>query len=320
MNIISISAYLTMEFIFHKMMKRVLSFLKRQHLYLGIVRYSLAILMFPYALTKILRTQFVLSGFTFTQTQTLESLASTQLTWAFLGYSAWFQILLGFLELIPAILLLFRRTVLLGAILMLPITLNVFLMNYALQLWDGTKLIASILLGLNFLVLALKWKRVKSLFLMIAGKGLSIKFTGIEIAINLTVMAIVVYFASQPLMEYQKQTNVLTGDWLNQRPAEWILRKEQSSDSTLTPRELKLYFGPYGQLNEVGDANMADKMSYTIDTNKLKLALNYDGKIVNCSYELIGETGLKIERPADTAKHTKLVQYYEKRTINGARN
>jgi hypothetical protein len=49
--------------------------------------------------------------------------------WSFFGYSRGYQIFLGWGEVIPAVLLLFRRTTLLGALLMFVVMLNVFLVN-----------------------------------------------------------------------------------------------------------------------------------------------------------------------------------------------
>lgn len=122
--------------------------------------------MLTYAITKILRTQFVLLPFALWQ-RPLETLSGKNIAWAFLGYSPWFQILLGVLEFIPSILLLFRRTALLGAILLLPMTLSVFSINQALDLWETTKQISLILLALNCLVLIFHWQRIKTVLSII---------------------------------------------------------------------------------------------------------------------------------------------------------
>jgi hypothetical protein len=166
-------------------MNQLFTFFTKKYFYLTITRYLLGIVMIPYGLTKILRTQFVLTGFSLTQLQPLESIPGTTLAWAFLGHSLWFQVLLGFLDLIPAILLLFRRTTLLGAVLMLPVTINVFLINYALDLWVGTKVIGGGLLILNILVLIFHWTKIKSMFKVIIDKAVQFKFTKAETAINI---------------------------------------------------------------------------------------------------------------------------------------
>lgn len=302
-------------------MKQTLSFLTKKHLYLGLTRYLLGITMLPYALTKILRTQFTLTGFALTQLQSLEAIPGTILAWAFLGQSAWFQILLGFLELIPAIMLLFRRTTLLGATLMLPVTLNVFLINYALDLWDGTKVIATVLLTLNILVLLFDWTKIKSLLMVIIDKGIQFKLTKIETALNIVVIVLVGYFASEPLIEYRNQRNGLTGDWLNQHPVEWVLEREESGDSTFASRDLKVYFGPYGKYDESGASSYTYDVSYTVDTIKRTITLKYvEGNVVNCKYEMLSDSELKIDRVVGSSKNTAVTQYFRKRIINGDHN
>ncbi|SMD08257.1 hypothetical protein [Pedobacter nyackensis] len=301
-------------------MNQVLVFLTKKHLYLGIIRYLLGITMLPYALTKIFRTQFVLTGFALTQSQSLESVPGTTLAWAFLGQSAWFQVLLGFLELIPAILLLFRRTTLLGATLMLPVTLNVFLINYALNLWVGTKVIASALLILNILVLVFEWTKIKSLLMVIINRGVPFKLTKIETSINIVLIAVVGYLALTPLIEYRNQRNELTGDWLNKQPVEWLLEKEESADSTLASRDLKVYFGAYGKYDESGASSYIHDVSYAVDTIKRTITLKYDeSNVVNCKYEMLSDSELKIDR-IDSSKNTAVSQYFRKRIINGDHN
>lgn len=163
-----------------KRMSPILIFLRKKHLYLGAARYTLGIVMLPYAITKILKTQFVLSGHAWAQAQSFETVPGTMLTWAFLGHAPWFQVLLGFLELIPALLLFFRRTTLLGAILMLPLTINVLLINYALELWEGTKIISGILFFLNLIVLAFHHGEIRYLIMKIIGRSSRIRYANVE--------------------------------------------------------------------------------------------------------------------------------------------
>jgi hypothetical protein len=116
-----------------------------------VARFALALGMMPYGISKLLDFQFQVGASSYARP--LGSAAGTTLTWAFLGYSPVFQFLLGAFETIPAILLLFARTSRLGALLLLPVLLNVVLINYFLDLWPGTRLISSVLLGLNVFLL-----------------------------------------------------------------------------------------------------------------------------------------------------------------------
>ena len=117
-----------------------------------LVRYLLAAGMAPYAVSKLLNFQFQVPGWEYTRP--LGEISGKYLTWAFLGYQPWFQFLLGALEGVPALLLLFRKTQRIGALLMFPVLLNVVLMNFALDLWDETKRISLVLLAMNVFLLA----------------------------------------------------------------------------------------------------------------------------------------------------------------------
>jgi hypothetical protein len=302
---------------FH-IMGRITTFLKKKDLYLGIVRYLLGLIMITYGLTKILRTQFVVIPFSLWQ-RPLETISGRSLAWAFLSYSPWFQVLLGFLEFIPAILLLFRRTAFLGAILLLPMTLNVFLINHALNLWDDTKMISLILLFFNIAVLLFEWKRVRAIFYSVIEKGKKFRFSAWEIAINVVAAAVVIYLFSGYLMEYVYETNALTGDWYNGHPNEWVLKSEKMGDSTLRPRVLKCYYGAFGEYSEFNDTGYVKRgiYNYTIDQKKHTLKFNASKKapVINCTYRVVGDTALYLNKTIDSATHKIVNQVFKRRVM-----
>ena len=298
-------------------MQRLLSILKQQTLYLGICRYLLGITMIPYGLTKIMRTQFVTGPQTWARP--LEELSGIELTWAFLGHSPWFSVLLGFLELVPALLLLFRRTTLLGAILMLPMTLNVLLINYAYNLWDGTKQMAVFLFVLSCLVLFFERQRIAQLLKVIVNRTGSSKRTPLELAINTVVIVGIGYFSLKPLLDYRRGTNGLTGDWFNGQPSEWVLQRQMLNDSILPDQEQKIYFGPYHQYIEVGaNSSVNSPNLYDLDANQHSLILKYDdGKFnVKYRYTLLGDTGLKMITTEGIGKPSQLTQFYRRRVMH----
>ena len=95
-----------------------------------VARLVLALGMMPYGVSKLFLLQFQVAASAYAQP--LGETPSTTLTWAFLGYSPVFQFRLGTFEIIPAVLLLFARTRRLGALLLLPVVLNVAMFNYFL--------------------------------------------------------------------------------------------------------------------------------------------------------------------------------------------
>ena len=116
-----------------------------------IARYVLGIVIITYGIGKLANGQMTVSSWTYAQP--LIRTSGAMLTWAFLGYQPWFQFLLGVLETIPGVLLLFRRTWRLGALLLFPVMLNVVLINFALELWLDTRIVSSVLLSLNTFLL-----------------------------------------------------------------------------------------------------------------------------------------------------------------------
>jgi hypothetical protein len=298
-------------------MNQILEFLSKRYLYIGIFRYLLGITMIPYALSKILGTQFIVTGFTLTQIQSLENVPGTTLAWAFLGKAVWFQIFLGFVELIPSLLLLFRKTTLLGAVLMFPVTLNVLFINYALDRWPATKVMSSGLFTLNVFILIFEWEKIIAAFKVVISQLYQFKLLKLEMVFNIILVFIVSYLALNTLLEYRNQRNELTGDWVNQQPIEWILKKEVIGDSTLTPRLLKIYFGAFGAYDEFGPTSNTSKVSYTVNTENRTIDLKYDdGNVLKCKYEKVSANDLKIIRQASSLNDNLLVQYFSKRIIN----
>lgn len=295
-------------------MKRILAFLAQKSLYLGICRYLLALTMLPYAVSKLCRLQFVVLPVS-TWALPLEKLSGIYLTWSFLGYAPWFQVLLGFFELVPALLLLFRRTMLAGALLMLPMTVSVFLVNHAFHLWPGTRLISLALLLLNVLILLLEWNRIAAVFQVIL-QGRKTKGLAIESGLNLVVVGTLLYFLAPKLSHYRGEENELTGDWYHKHPNEWSLQSEYLRDSVIRFRPEKIYFGPEA-FSKIDDGFHPHSGDYVLDRKKHTVLLHDHptGKTTRYIYRLAGDS-LRLQRLPDTSGRPGIVLVYKKRVIN----
>jgi hypothetical protein len=119
-------------------------------------RIVLGVGMVPYGLNKLIDYQFQVQAWKYARP--LGEASGRTLTWAFLGYHPHFQVLLGALELVPALFLLFARTRRLGALLMFPVLLNVVLINWFYGLWPATQIISSVLLAINIFLIAYDWR------------------------------------------------------------------------------------------------------------------------------------------------------------------
>ncbi|MBX2843422.1 MAG: hypothetical protein KTR26_16745 [Flammeovirgaceae bacterium] len=159
---------------------------------MDILRYVLGLIMVVYGLIKILEIQFILPSEVY-QLRLIE-LDGISLTWAFMGYSPWFSILLGFFEFIPATLLLFSKTKYLGAVLLLPTLMAVFFINIAFGFLPHMRIFSGVLLLLDIVILSNTWKLMLKLFNEIL-QPKTYKFEFILNAILLaTVITIVFYY------------------------------------------------------------------------------------------------------------------------------
>lgn len=293
---------------------RLVTLLRSKDLYLTIARYNLSFWLIPYAVSKILLTQFVLLPFDKWR-EPLEQLSGPNLAWAFLGYAPWFQISLGFLELIPAVLLLFRRTSLLGAILLLPIMLCVVSINYALDLWDTTKEISSLLLLANIFILLLEWKRIRRILEIVLCKESRFKYNMWEAGLNIVVLSVALYLIVPDLFEYIGQKNDLTGDWRSRHPYEWRLKSESLNSNVLAPRQFSCFFGPFGIYSEADPgSDMPGYASYSLNKSEDTLYMRrYNDEVVKLKYR-VTDSELQIEK--NVGKDSTLRQTYVKRIIN----
>ncbi|MEL7145366.1 MAG: hypothetical protein AAFO69_03290 [Bacteroidota bacterium] len=281
----------------------------------GVLRYFLGCNMMVYGLTKILQTQFIILPFS-TWDKPLEQLSGINLTWAFLGYSPWFTVLLGLLEFIPGVLLLFRKTHYLGAILMLPMTLSVTLINYALDLWPGTQRISLILLIINLLILIASFKTViLPVIRQIWGVVSIRRFAVIELLLNFLVIGAVVLYFGNTLLDYKGQTDILTGDWFHKANHVWTITKvsppQEASDHTLWNVGDNLYFMPYNSMeydHKKGNKLINYKYQLNDSTNSLRITSN-GSNVLHAKYDQQGDYYLiltPIKAKSDSVGITKI--------------
>ncbi|MEO6977114.1 MAG: hypothetical protein ABI113_02015 [Mucilaginibacter sp.] len=126
---------------------------------IGIVRYWLAASICTYGFAKILRTQFEQSFST--SDSLVKSLSGFDLTWNYFGHSYAMAVVIAIFQIGGSILLLFRRTTFLGAMILFPVMLNILLINWFYNI-AAYAFLNSILYtsGLLYLIL-FRWKDIK---------------------------------------------------------------------------------------------------------------------------------------------------------------
>ena len=101
----------------------------------GILRYWLAMMISYYGFGKLLRTQFATS---FERADIpVGQLNGFELTWNYFGHSYPLAVTIGLLQICGAILLLFRRSTLFGVVLLLPMMVNIVLINLLYKIAAG---------------------------------------------------------------------------------------------------------------------------------------------------------------------------------------
>lgn len=244
-------------------MSIVLRFLKSRELYYGVARYSLAAMMMSFGMLKILGMQFNTIRPFATWAQPLECLSGQQLTWAFMGHSASFQFAMGVFEFAPAFLLLFRRTALLGALLLLPMPVGVALVNFQMNLWTNTKMDAAYMLAANLFIILLDRKTLQ-LTLAAVLKGKMPNKAEVVVAIGIAALAAAPRLLSD---HYRNDKNELTGEWFSNGPYAYHLISETEKEQAIPFHEATVFFGPNGEYSEVNDSlsKSGAYRRYTVD-------------------------------------------------------
>ncbi len=93
----------------------------------AILRFVTSTVMLFYSFTKLYNGHMYQSYYALDSR--LNDLNDFDTVWSFYGRYSSFQTLIGLLELLPSLLLLFRRTAFIGAVIMLPVVANVVVLN-----------------------------------------------------------------------------------------------------------------------------------------------------------------------------------------------
>lgn len=136
----------------------------------AIVRYYLAFTMFSYGFVKIYKLQFPFPP----PGRLVESYGDSSpmgLAWTFIGYSKGYNYFTGFGEVIAGLLLLFKKTTTLGAMLSLVIVGNIMAINYCFDI--PVKLLSTALVIMSLFLLARDIKRLTDFFILNRPSGAS---------------------------------------------------------------------------------------------------------------------------------------------------
>lgn len=125
----------------------------------GLIRYWLAFSLSTYGFAKILGTQFQTPSYRLDIP--LGEVTGFALTWYYYGYSYTLAVIIALFQIGGSVLLLYRRTTLLGVMILLPVLVNIVLINVFFNIATGA-LFNSIVFTLALLfLLSLDWDKLR---------------------------------------------------------------------------------------------------------------------------------------------------------------
>ncbi len=127
------------------------------------IRYSLALIAFGYGINKIFLLQMPFPLISQLATP-LGDLLPMRFSWLFIGYSAPYEVFSGIMEVLVAILLLYRRTATLGVMIATAVFINVMMLNLCYDI--PVKLYSINLVLLCLYLLANEYRRIACFFVL----------------------------------------------------------------------------------------------------------------------------------------------------------
>jgi len=126
-------------------------------------RYYISLVAFLYGIIKVFLLQMPFPNYSMLST-TLGDLLPMHLSWMFIGYSAQYQIFSGAMEILVGLLLLYRRTATMGAILGTAVFTNVMLLNLAYDI--PVKIFSMHMVFMCLFLIANEYDRILNFFIL----------------------------------------------------------------------------------------------------------------------------------------------------------
>lgn len=123
---------------------------KLNYWFLVLVRVYVGYMMINYGFAKIIKSQFPDPSYT-RLLQPIGSASPMGLAWTFFGHSAGYNLFMGLAEAVGGMLLFYRKTTILGALILVPVVVNIVAINFFYDV--PVKLFSSQLLFFCFLIL-----------------------------------------------------------------------------------------------------------------------------------------------------------------------
>jgi uncharacterized membrane protein YphA (DoxX/SURF4 family) len=254
-----------------------------QSLLITIIRYYLASVILSYGFAKVFASQF--PHLMANMDARFIELSPMRVAWSFFGYSRGYQIFLGWGEVIPAVLLLFRRTTLLGALIMFVVMLNVFLVNVFFDVC--VKLNSGIYTVLSMYILLQEFERLWNFFIankltgprpeIVVERPRWLKVS--SMILNLAAVAYILWTAGQGALGTYQYANTHVANTPVQGPWRTVsIQQWQQNGWRLKPRADSLFADRifFDGFNGVIRSDLIrDRFRFSIDSATQRLTVNF---------------------------------------------
>lgn len=180
-------------------------------LWQGLLRYSLAYELCTIGWQKIFHLQFVTPLAKLDNP--LSSFTPIDLMWAFFGQSYSFVLIIGFSQIIGSVLLLFSRTRLFAVFLLLPVMINIVLIDFLYEIQPGPMALATLLTCGVLYFLFIEYDRLKVFFFLSKNELPSIQMNSYliknVIRLSVAIIPLVIILTSKRLAPFVYQKTAL---------------------------------------------------------------------------------------------------------------
>jgi hypothetical protein len=165
------------------------------------LRYFCAFMLYMYGVSKLSHLQFNMSSVL--AQRSVGSLNGYELTWFYYGYSRVYASVLGLRQVAGATLLLFRKTTLLAAAIMLPVMANILLINMFILVNDYGPYLISVLICTSLLTILWHQRAPLLTLFLVSQKREPVAASRTHVWIRaLIVLAVSVFMISVPIMKH----------------------------------------------------------------------------------------------------------------------
>lgn len=268
-----------------------------QQLYLFTIvlaRYFVVYTMLNYGFCKVFPGQFPALGY-YSLEKTFGNKSPMGVLWTFMETSRAYTFFGGFMEVTGGLLLLFRRTKTLGALISMAIMMNVVILNFAYDV--PVKIFSTHLVLLCFFILTYEWKKLYNFFILHQAEilnynKLSVRKKWMLVTVR-TVKGLLISFLLftlfiKPLMNQYNKKTPLDGTYIVER---FVLNNDTLP---VNPRDAvrwnKMYIANSDNIYVVRKENEVSSYNSYIDSVGKTIVLTGNGDFARFKYELKEDT------------------------------